>query len=112
LIGGILPYATVDNRLSAGNQGTHWATVRSDRYLIAYIDYYTGAPATWGAGHNVSIAGDRVLAGGTDTTINSLRFGGNNQVKLEDSSTKLKVVSAGYFPQSTPTRARSSTSDN
>jgi len=96
LTGGILPWGTVSD---GSTDGTHWATVTSDRYLVAYSDsdYNTGAPSTWTATDNASINQSQFGIG--ELKVNSLRFG--NWVMLNfqfpNASTVLDIVSGGLL---------------
>jgi len=96
LSGGILPWATV---FDGSIFGTHWATVTSDRYLVAYSesDYKTTAPSTWTATDNVSV--NQFYYGIGQLKVNSLRFGNWAQLNFQfpNASTVLDIISGGLL---------------
>jgi len=96
LSGGILPWATVSD---GSTYGTHWATVTSDRYLVAYSDsaYNTGAPSTWEETDNVSV--NQFYYGIGPLKVNSLRFGNWAQLNFQypNASTVLDIISGGLL---------------
>jgi len=69
---GLLPYATVS--------GADWALVNSEKTIISYWDYNTGAQTSWSTGVNASPIADQVL--NSPRTLNSLRLTGGRQVDI------------------------------
>jgi len=96
LSGGILPWATVSGS-QPGFNGTHWASVTGDGYLVAYGDYHTGAPSTWTAADNASV--NQTHFGIGQLKVNSLRFQNSATLNFQfpNASTVLDIVSGGIL---------------
>jgi len=99
LSGGILPWATVSD---GTYNGTHWATVTADKYLVRYSDsdYNTGAPSTWTATDNASV--NQYYPGIGKLKVNSLRFqnGATLNFQFPNASTELDIISGGLLAAS------------
>jgi len=97
LSGGILPWAIVSD---GSYSGTHWATVTTDKHLVAYSDYQTDRPKYWKATDNASV--NQYYPGIGKLKVNSLRFqnGATLNFQFPNASTELDIISGGLLSAS------------